>query len=82
MGAEEALTRQETALIVAHPDDETIAAGGLLPRMLAPTLVYITDGAPLINAIAGLARRPGGSAVRRRQTRRRCSPPGRAFICS
>jgi LmbE family N-acetylglucosaminyl deacetylase len=46
MGAEEALTRQETALVVAHPDDETIGAGGLLPRMLAATLVYITDGAP------------------------------------
>ncbi len=38
--------RERVALVVAHPDDETIAAGAslrLLPGML---LVHVTDGAP------------------------------------
>lgn len=37
---------QRVAIVVAHPDDETIAAGGslhLLPDLL---LVHVTDGAP------------------------------------
>lgn len=33
-------------LIVAHPDDEVIGAGGLLPRLQDGRLVYLTDGAP------------------------------------
>jgi LmbE family N-acetylglucosaminyl deacetylase len=39
-------TPRRTALVVAHPDDETIAAGAslrLLPNLL---LVHVTDGAP------------------------------------
>lgn len=35
-----------TLVIVAHPDDETIACGGLLQRMREPVVVFATDGAP------------------------------------
>ena len=33
-------------MIVAHPDDESIACGGLMQRMPAPCVVFATDGAP------------------------------------
>lgn len=36
---------QPVALIVAHPDDEVIAAGGSLARFLNLTLIHVTDGA-------------------------------------
>jgi LmbE family N-acetylglucosaminyl deacetylase len=36
-----------TALIIAaHPDDETIGAGSLLPMFRQLTIVHVTDGAP------------------------------------
>lgn len=34
------------ALVVAHPDDETVSLGGLLQRLHDPTLIHVTDGAP------------------------------------
>ncbi len=33
-------------LVAAHPDDETIGAGGMLPRFAEVTVVHVTDGAP------------------------------------
>jgi len=33
-------------IFVAHPDDETLACGGLLQRMNASLIVFATDGAP------------------------------------
>jgi N-acetylglucosamine malate deacetylase 2 len=35
-----------TLFIVAHPDDESISAGGLLQHMREPCVVFVTDGAP------------------------------------
>lgn len=34
------------AVVVAHPDDETIGAGAQLARIRRLTLVHVTDGAP------------------------------------
>ena len=35
-----------TALVFAHPDDETAAAGGIMDRFEALRLIVVTDGAP------------------------------------
>jgi len=35
-----------TAVVVAHPDDETIGCGALLPRLAEVTVIHVTDGAP------------------------------------
>ena len=37
--------RMPVAIVVAHPDDETIGAGGTLARFLDLTLIHVTDGA-------------------------------------
>lgn len=34
------------AVIVAHPDDETVGAGARLPRLREALFVHVTDGAP------------------------------------
>lgn len=36
----------EVVLVLAHPDDETVSASGLLQRVEEPRLIYLTDGAP------------------------------------
>ncbi|WFT82242.1 PIG-L family deacetylase [Methylobacterium sp. CB376] len=34
------------ALVVAHPDDESIGCGAQLPRLAGLTVIHVTDGAP------------------------------------
>ena len=34
------------AVVVAHPDDETVGAGSRLPRLTQAQFLYVTDGAP------------------------------------
>jgi LmbE family N-acetylglucosaminyl deacetylase len=36
----------KTLVIVAHPDDETLGCGALLPRLTDVTVLHVTDGAP------------------------------------
>jgi LmbE family N-acetylglucosaminyl deacetylase len=68
MGVEEAFTRGPLVVVVAHPDDETIAVGGILPRFPVEAIIHVTDGAPrnLSGARdAGFERREDYAAARR-----------------
>jgi LmbE family N-acetylglucosaminyl deacetylase len=47
------LQAKTVALVTAHPDDETIGAGALLPRLSGVTVILATDGAPRNGGDAG-----------------------------
>ena len=47
LAAAKALVQLRALLLVAHPDDETIGASAIMPRISDCTVAYLTDGAPL-----------------------------------
>lgn len=60
----------EMAVIVAHPDDESVGAGGLLLRLRKARFLYATDGAPRdleAAGVVGFATRQEYAAARRRE---------------
>ena len=46
LAGEDVIAAEDVAIVVAHPDDETIGCGAHLPRLRGATLVHVTDGAP------------------------------------
>src|SRR3954453_22886175 len=42
----EALASRPVVIVAAHPDDETVSVGGLLPRLKHAVVVTVTDGSP------------------------------------
>jgi N-acetylglucosamine malate deacetylase 2 len=58
------------AVIVAHPDDETVGAASLLMRTTGATVIVVTDGAPRSPEVArdhGFARFEDYAAARRQE---------------
>lgn len=62
------LAGPRTMLVAAHPDDETVGAATLLPRLKQALFVYVTDGAPRDGRDAA---RHGWSTAQYRDVRRR-----------
>ena len=75
---------QSVALVVAHPDDEVIGAGAMLPLFRRLVLVHVTDGAPrnLADAQAyGFSDAAAYAAARRTELHRALDVAGVAPGC-
>jgi N-acetylglucosamine malate deacetylase 2 len=68
-GSKELTQKTRCAVIVAHPNDEVVGAGGLISRLSNVTVLHITDGVPR-NGYADAAYVDRSESVRAR--RREC----------
>ncbi len=76
---------QAVALVAAHPDDETIGAGAVLPLFRRLLLVHVTDGAPRNGADAaahGFTDVPSYAAARRTELAAALHVAGVAPTCA
>lgn len=52
IGSSARIEARDVAIVVAHPDDETIGCGATLSRLADAALMLVTDGSPLAGADA------------------------------